>query len=166
MGRKKQSQKTVFQNLMWNTWYETKKGTEVITIEQGKVLAAIGLVLERLEEKDKFEKTYHRQIFIKSYLSVDRILSNELTSGKIFERGKIEIVRNQKGLFYTIDNDDNTNSSKLSNRKSIRTTSKKIVSKMEVAEDFYLGIIQLRKFNTHYIWLFEHYYNGLAFLLN
>jgi len=71
MTRKPKREKTQLENLIKNTWDVTKRGKEIMTTEHGKVLAAVGLVLQRLEQDDRIYGTDSAKIFIGCYLVDD-----------------------------------------------------------------------------------------------
>ncbi|MCL2848259.1 MAG: hypothetical protein FWE13_05925, partial [Firmicutes bacterium] len=157
MGRKAVKQKTISEKLIWTTWSLTKKGRGAITIEYGKVLAAIGLVMEVLEQFDRKKGTENSKLFIERYLSDDSISKKELTANKLYARSGIEILRNGEGLFYTILN--------IADETTMLINSSRKFNMTDLAIDFSLERKKVLSDTTWYMWLFNDFYNRLEFKL-
>ena len=160
MGRKRTTDKSILENRIWNTWYETKKGKEIYTIEQARVLAAVGLVLERLESEDVDKGSVHVKEFVLSYLKEDFISAKNISATTIYLRVGIEIVRNGKGRFFKIEN--------LAEESIVvkLIKSRKARNRWEIAADLLIPLPKLQKDTNWYIRLFDRYYKELKYIPN
>jgi len=154
MGRKPTRQKTVYENLIKDTWYLTNKGKNVCEAEHGKVLAAIALVLERLEQDARINGANCARVFVECYLVDDIKSKRELTSEKLLARAGIEILHTGSGIFYSLSFGCKDNIVKLLKMRHL-------AYKFDIAADFLMTVTKLRADTNKFMKLFGDFYSRL-----
>ena len=158
MGRKRITQKSLLENLIWDTWFETRKGKKIYTTGQGQVLAAVGLVLEYLEQEDKENNSDLVKEFVLSYLKEDAITAKKLCASEIYRRAGIEIIRNGKGRFFRIVK------FAVASIESVLLKSRKARYRCEAAAELFIPAKKLQRDTNRFMIMFEDYYDKLIYL--
>ena len=92
MGREPKTTKGTMERKVRPAWHLLQKGKQYLTDEHIRVLAAFAMTLQYYEERDNEDGTNHADSFKRIYLEKDVGYLKRLTSGKLLDMLRVEIV--------------------------------------------------------------------------